>query len=557
MSKSIFNFMKKIFVTIAFLLLSFNFINAQITQRERPAEWENLVFGGRFMDRFLPMPVMGELTFKTWGAKEVVPRYIDNGIEDSINSYWGGNVVKDKEGKYHLFVCGWPENSPKGHMFWSHSTVFHSVSSNSFGPYKVLDEIGPGHNPEIFQLADGRYVIYVIDACYISENLDGPWEKSQLTFNPRDRKIIEGLSNVTFTKREDGTFLAVCRGGGVWFSKTGISPYYQVSDKRIYPAVEGRFEDPLIWKTNVQYHLIVNDWLGRIAWYLRSKDGVNWKVDPGEAYMPGISVYEDGTHENWFKYERIKVLQDKYGRATQAHFAVIDTIKGEDLENDNHSSKHIVIPLTVGKLITVLNKKPITSETEFIELKIEAEDNFNPNTDIDLQSLRFGASEEVNFGRGCKVLKTKQAGDDLVVTFDAKGNGFTADNFAGKLIGKTTDGKLLFGYSRLPGVDYIESILSARKPIVEIINNQVHVKTEIQNFGQVDSGESELKIFVQLNQEDKLLAEGKIPKLAPFEKTEVPLKSLNNLEKNKTYEVKVILTHPGQKPVVFTTQLSF
>jgi hypothetical protein len=41
-----------------------------------------------------------------------------------------------------------------------------------------------------------------------------------------------------------------------------------------------------------------------------------------------------------------------------------------------------------------------------------------------------------------------------VVTFDAAGNGVTDDNFAAKLIGKTTDGKLLFGYSRLPGVDY-------------------------------------------------------------------------------------------------------
>ena len=40
------------------------------------------------------------------------------------------------------------------------------------------------------------------------------------------------------------------------------------------------------------------------------------------------------------------------------------------------------------------------------------------------------------------------------MTFDAAGNGITDDNFAAKLIGKTVRGKLLFGYSRLPGVDY-------------------------------------------------------------------------------------------------------
>jgi hypothetical protein len=37
------------------------------------------------------------------------------------------------------------------------------------------------------------------------------------------------------------------------------------------------------------------------------------------------------------------------------------------------------------------------------------------------------------------------------VTFEATGNGIADDNFAAKLIGKTTKGKLLFGYSRLPG----------------------------------------------------------------------------------------------------------
>ena len=31
-------------------------VHAQITERERPAEWQHLVKGARFMDRFLPMP---------------------------------------------------------------------------------------------------------------------------------------------------------------------------------------------------------------------------------------------------------------------------------------------------------------------------------------------------------------------------------------------------------------------------------------------------------------------------------------------------------------------
>lgn len=503
------------------------------------------------------MPIIGELTSVTWGAKEVVPRYTDNGIEDNINSYWGGNAKLGDDGKFHLFLCGWPENSSKGHMFWPNSSVYHAVADNSFGPYILKDSIGFGHNPEIFQLKDGRYVIYVINGYYLGENLDGLWEFKKFDFDPRDREIIEGLSNLTFAQREDGSYLMVCRGGGVWFSKSGISPYNQVSDKRIYPPVDGRFEDPVIWKTNIQYHLVVNDWLGRIAWYLRSKDGINWKVDPGEAYLPGIAKYEDGTVVDWFKYERFKVLQDKYGRATQAHFAVIDTPKRQDLPNDNHSSKHIIIPLTVGRLITILNKNEITSETKTIDVKIEAEDNFNPHTDIDFSSLRFGASEEVNFGRGCKVIKTEKSGDDLIITFNGSGNGITDNNFVAKLLGKTSEGKLLLGYARLLEVNYFEPALSARKPTITKTKEGFQIDVEIQNFGQLASQKSPIKILIIQNGKEKELAVGVVPPLQSFEKMNVLLTMKQKLEKGKEYKITVIINSEDKNPVKFDTILEF
>ena len=43
----------------------------------------------------------------------------------------------------------------------------------------------------------------------------------------------------------------VCRGGGVWISQTGLSPYNQISDKRAYPPVKGEFEDPVVWRDHV------------------------------------------------------------------------------------------------------------------------------------------------------------------------------------------------------------------------------------------------------------------------------------------------------------------
>ncbi len=520
------------------LVYSFD-ATAQITQRERPQAWDSLAFGGRFMDRFLPIPVIGPLTEETWGAGNVIPRYVDNGIEDDEWSYWGGNVLWGDDGQYHLFVCRWPENSPKGHGEWPNSTVVHAVAGNPLGPYKVKAEIGKGHNPEAFRLKDGRYVIYVIDGYYIADDINGPWQSGQFEFDARGRRIIEGLSNLTFARREDGSYLMVCRGGGIWFSQTGVSPWYQVTGKSVYPPVEGRFEDPVVWRTNIQYHMIVNDWYGRIAYYLRSKDGIHWKVDPGEAYLPGIARYEDGTVVDWFKYERIKVLQDELGRATQANFAVIDVLKKEDRANDNHSSKNISIPLTVGRQIVMLDREKINEETKSIRVKIMAEEDFNPHVDLDINSLRFGASEEVNFGRGSKVMATKKSGDDLVVTFHGEGNGLSDDNFAAKLLGKTSDGKLLFGYARLPWVDYMEPALSARLP--DFTNNEKgsFVNVEVQNFGQVASKPAVIKIEQTIDGEAVEVASGEVPALSPFQKTTVEMRAVQVLEPGSEDDVKV------------------
>ena len=534
------------------LLLISNVTFSQVTERERPKEWDQLVNGARFMDRFLPMKG-NKLSSDTWGTAGVRPRYVDNGIEDRIWSYWGGNIRKGEDGKYHLMVCGWLEASPKGHMEWGNSWVFNTVSDNLTGPFKPVNIIGKGHNPEIFRAKDGRYVIYVINGRYVSDDINGKWEYGKFDFNARDRRIIEGLSNLSFAQREDSSYIMVCRGGGIWISRDGLSEYNQLTDSRVYPNVKGRFEDPVIWRDHIQYHMIVNDWLGRIAFYLRSKDGVNWVTDPGEAYMPGIAVHEDGRAEDWFKYELIKMYQDKYGRAVQANFAVIDTLKNEDKPFDNHSSKNISIPLNPGVLLTILDKKPITAQTKTIRLKIQAEDGFNPQTDIDLNSLRFGASTEVNYGRGSKLLKTETDGNDLIVTFDGKGNGMTEDEFAPKLIGKYKNGKMLYGYARLPYIDYIEPILSARAPVFVQSDKGWEGNIEVQNFGQVSSQKASVKIEYKKDGKMIKVASATVPPLTPYEKTDVRFVTKANFEKAEDYDFLVTIS--SGKKVLSTFRL--
>lgn len=111
---------------------------------------------------------------------------------------------------------------------------------------------------------------------------------------------------------------------------------------------------------------------------MRSKDGVHWKEDAGEAYTIDFDGYVDGTKVRWYKYERPKVFQDQYGRATHLYLAVIDVPKRDDKGKDNHSSKNIVLPLVVGRRLKILDSDRIAADTRTIRLQILAEKGFTP-----------------------------------------------------------------------------------------------------------------------------------------------------------------------------------
>lgn len=527
--------MKNIFYLLI-LLFSIS-VNAQITERVLPTEWKKLIYGGRFKDRFMFMPD-GKYAENIWGTDSVRFRYVDNGTESEELSFWGGNILKGNDNKYHLFVCGWPENSPNGHMTWPRSTVFHAVSDCMSGPYAICDTIGKGHNPEAFILKDGRPVVYVIDGYYIADSFNGPWTYSQFTFNKRNRKVIEGLSNMTFAKRDDGSYLMICRGGGVWISENGISPYQQVGDKSVYPNVNGEFEDPVIWKDSLQYHLIVNDWLGRIAYYQRSIDGINWIIEEGEAYTPGIAVHKNNYKENWFKYERMKVFQDEHGRVIQANFAVIDTIKIEDRPNDRHSSKNICIPLNKGLRLFVLNEDTITDQTKEIKVLVKAEEGVDFN-EFDIKSLKFGNSSDVNYGKGCNAIKCITYGKDLIIVFDGKNNTIKKDEFAPKLLGKTKNGELLYGYAKLPYINYNPACLSAAYPMVY----DKYLEVEVKNFGLSNSEETDLTVLVN----GLKLAEGRVKALSPYECVKFRMPCINVVKIDNQTLFTIIYSQNGKE----------
>ncbi len=432
----------------------------------------NIINGASFSDLIQPMPIHKKLSSNLWGTSGVLPRDPDNGIEHPDWSYWGGRPILDKDNKYHMLVTRWPEGALKGHWEWPTSTVTHVVSDKPTGPYLVKEDTaysfndGLGHNPDIIKLNDGSYALYsLIDwepTIFTSKSMNGPWKRQGILTvaskeaNPNDTRDYQYYRNLSGVQLKDGRIIIVSKFGCMLISDNGLLGPYNVVTKTINHNTtipkryrKSNYEDPVMWKDDVQYHLLINAFLDYRAIYLRSADGIHWKYDPGLAYTPDFTYYEDGTKTSWYKLERPHVLQDKYGRATHLSLAVIDVPKKDDYANDKHNSKNIIIPLTVHKRIKILNKTAVNATTKRIKIHILSEDGFDAQTAIDISSLRFGASEAVNYGRGAKVVKVKNKGKDLYVEFNGNKTEITDNNFACKLYGKTKSGDLIIAFYKL------------------------------------------------------------------------------------------------------------
>ena len=418
--------------------------------------------GASFRDLILPMPINAPLTYNTWGADGVLPRDVSNGVEDSTWSYWGGKPMKGNDGRYHMLVVRWAEGGMKGHWEWPNSEVVHSVSDSEVGPYKVTGlaydyKNGLGHNADVTQLNDGRFLLYSLiewePTLFVADKMTGPWERlgvMQIDFDTaywNDQRYYQAERNLSGVQLADGTMLFVTKFGRMMKSESGLLGPYKVLTDRIQNNTtiprfyrHSNYDDPCLWYDGIQYHCLINAFLDKRAIYLRSGDGLNWVCDPGVAYDPDVTCYDDGTKTHWYKLERPHVLQDDYGRATHLSLAVMDVPKQEDLSKDNHSSKNLIVPLQKHRLLKLLSAKK-----GVYKVLIQSEEGFDAQSDLDLASLRLGAPSEVDYGQGAKVIKSKAKGQDLILYFKGK-TGLTEQDFVIKLLGKTSKGELVLGF---------------------------------------------------------------------------------------------------------------
>jgi hypothetical protein len=106
-------------------------------------------------------------------------------------------------------------------------------------------------------------------------------------------------------------------------------------------------------------------------------------------------------------------------------------------------------------------------------------------------------------------------------------------------MGKDTQGKLLFGYSRLPEVSYIEALLSAQKPTINLSNHQL--KIDIENFGQVISEKSTVHIYLLKENEKIEIGHANIPPIKAYKKKTIMLKSINYPMQNTNQNWLIII----------------
>lgn len=486
------------------------------------------VVGGQFKDLILPMPIVDGLESEgIWGNTHVIPRDKDNGIEDNQWSYWGGNPIKGHDGKYHIAVCRWPEE--KGHGGWHKSEVTHCVSEDPIGPYKTTKTIvKEGHNPEVLKLPDGTFALHVHNgnSVYTANKMEGPWQRmGSMQLKPRGFKASDRFgSNLSTEYRPDGSIVVMKKDGDVAISNSGVLGPYQMVSIHNYSRATGYPEDPVIWRSRHQYHCIYNHAQDRKSAYMRSLDGIHWKNEAGVPYDVSTTFYIDGTKNEWYKFERPKILQDDLGRASHLSLAIMDVSKGEDKGNDNHSSKNMIVPLVIEKVITLIDQSRITPKTNRLVLKIEAEEGFNPQMDLDIPSLRFGSDSIVNYGGGCKAVKTKAEGKDLLVYFEGQ-NGFTPQDFDFKLIGQTKKGDLVFGYALLPGKFLTAASLISLPIEIKEVKGKWILESAIENWGLEVSKVQKVVVFQYSDKGRDILREFQVSSLKPYgsTKVEIPL----------------------------------
>ena len=281
-------------------------------------------------------------------------------FEDPGFIVWCGTMVRDEEGKCHLFYSRWPRKL--GHYAWvTHSEVAHAVADQPLGPYKfvgvALPERGADkwdghctHNPTVMKFGKKYYLYYMGNTgdrkpgkslnwshrnnqrigVAVADSPDGPWVRSDKPLIEPTPGFHDGLclNNPSVLQRPDGGYLMVYKAVGdkgklpfggpvVHVVATSDSPTgpFKKHPNPVFTKPGDAFaaEDPFIWRGKDRYWAVVKDFKGGFTKagpslaLFESKNGIDWKA----AAHPLVSKLElkwaDGKTSKLMKLERPQI----------------------------------------------------------------------------------------------------------------------------------------------------------------------------------------------------------------------------------------------------------
>jgi len=273
--------------------------------------------------------------------------YKSGGYHVPLHYSWGGSVINDGTGTYHMFASEFINEC--GLMSWeTNSQVIHATSSKPQGPFVVKNIALPTehHNPTIRRAVDGTYLLFCIGENYdkptncngtgeqipernpgpfvgggiinlaYSKSLDGPWEQLDQNnmIHGRSGKWDDMVTNPAPVILANGTVLLYYRGsstqGGTKIYQIGLAsapnwkgPYTRVVDTSLFTVSN---EDPFVWQeTDGHFHMLTHYFAGG-GGHAFSADGVHWKF-AGVGYNQSV-VWDDHTTTKFGRRERPQVL---------------------------------------------------------------------------------------------------------------------------------------------------------------------------------------------------------------------------------------------------------
>ena len=283
-------------------------------------------------------------------ALGAVPAASGYGLAPPLRSSWGGNVLADAAGTYHLLVAEMALNCSLA-AWETNSLITHATAKAPEGPYlKQGTAVGVwGHNPQALRLRDGTYALFHIGTgeggspqnctwpgaaappsapvaaasgatVHVAASLDGPW-----TPFPG----VPPCNNPAPLLHPNGTLFLACNSRALLSAPALQGPWTAVPSPSFADhsgaAPVGAYEDCFLWiDPRGAWHALFHVYAevvepscvnSNVSAHAFSLDGLAWHFSPVQPYSTAVEL-EDGTRFITPTRERPKLLFGADGEPT-------------------------------------------------------------------------------------------------------------------------------------------------------------------------------------------------------------------------------------------------